>query len=384
MSARQTPTEPSAATLRAAFASARALTVGIEDELLVLDGSSLALVPRAPDVLARLDGDARFKLELPASQIEIVTAPSGSVPEAAAALAGARADLAALGAKLGLRFAGAGVHPFSPGVGKLNQGERYEHTFRAYGSIARRQLVCGLQVHVAVGDAELALLVYNAARSFLPVLAALAANAPFYEGHDTGLASVRPKLCDLLPRQGVPPALGSWEEFADALRWGRASGAFSGSHAWWWELRPHPRFGTLEFRVPDGQATVGDAAAVAAVAQALVAWLSERAGRGEHLPVVDAWRIEENRWSACRDGIGGTMADLRTGEVRPTRVLLLELIQTLAPLAARLGSASALEHARELVASGGGAAGQRAAAAGTGPVGAARWLAERFAEPVSG
>src|SRR5207302_7619401 len=132
---------------------------------------------------------------------------------------------------------------------ELNRLERYERTIREYGVRAQRQLVCALQVHVSVGDADGALAVYNAARSYLPLLAALAANAPFYEGHDTGLASVRPKLAELLPRQGVPPAIASWEAYAGALSWGAGTGAFPDPGMWWWELRPHPQFGTLEFRV---------------------------------------------------------------------------------------------------------------------------------------
>src|SRR5205823_2297714 len=171
------------------------------------------------------------------------------------------------------------------------------------------------------------------------------------EGRDTGLASVRAKLGQLLPRQGVPPALESWEDYAAALGWGAASGAFPDPGSWWYELRPHPRFGTLELRVPDGQATVGDAAAIAAVAQALVAWLGERHAGGDIKRVRPAptWRIEENRWSACRYGVDGHMADLQTGAVRPTRECLHNLLDALEPVALRLGAGAALACARQLV-----------------------------------
>ncbi len=172
--------------------------------------------------------------------------------------------------------------------GRLNQLPAYEHTIREYGKVAERQLVCAFQVHVAPGEADRALAVYNAARSYLPLLAALSANAPFYEGRDTGLASIRPKLCDLLPRQGVPPAIESWDELASALRWGATAGSFPPG-AWWWELRPHWRFGTLEFRVPDGQSSPANAGAVTAVIQSLVVWLGPAPrGRGdsEGRPVV--------------------------------------------------------------------------------------------------
>jgi carboxylate-amine ligase len=219
--------------------------------------------------------------------------------------------------------------------------------------------------------------VYNGLRAHLPALAALAANAPFYEGRDTGLASVRPKIGELLPRQGVPPAIESWESYADALRWGVAARVLSSHSAWWWELRLHPAFGTLELRVPDGQTTVADAAAVAAVMQALVAWLGRRHDAGEVLAPAPTWRIEENRWSACRHGVEGTMADLRTGARRSTREVLHGLLDAVAPIAADLGGAAQLDRARALVEVNGAMA-QRSVAAATGMPGLGEWLAERF------
>ncbi len=154
------------------------------------------------------------------------------------------------------------MHPFAAPLGELNGGERYDLTADEYGDIARSQLVCALQVHVAVGGADRTLAVYNGLRPWLPLVAALAANAPFHAGRDTGLASIRPKIGEQLPRQGIPPAIGSWEAFAAALAWGAASGAVPEPRRWWWELRPHPAYGTLEVRVPDAQSTVAEAGAV--------------------------------------------------------------------------------------------------------------------------
>lgn len=379
MTANPTPT---AADLRDTFEAAPAYTVGIEDEVMVLDPETFELVPRASEVLARLDGDARFKLELPASQIEILAAPSATVPEAAAELLAGRRQLVSR-AGGSFAFASAGVHPSSSGRGELNRTPRYERTIREYGAFAARQLVCALQVHVSVPGADRALAVYAAAREYLPWLAALAANAPFYEGRDTGLASVRPKLGELLPRQGIPPALESWEEYADAFAWGAASGAFPDPGSWWYELRPHPRWGTLELRVPDGQSTVGDAAAVAAVAQALMAWLGERYDRGELHSPAPAWRIEQNRWSACRYGVEGEMADLHTGALRSTRECLRELLDALEPVATRLGGARELEWARALTERNGAIA-QREVARRGGVPAVAGWLANRFLEPWRG
>ena len=362
--------------LRAAFDSAAPFTVGIEEEVMLLHPQTLELAPVAPTVLARLGGDDRFKLELPASQLEIVLGPCASVSELAPALADARHALARAADGIALPAA-AGAHPFSAAVGALNSGERYAQVIAQYGPMAKRQLVCALQIHVAAGGAERTLAVYNALRSYLPLLAALAANAPFYEGVDTGLASVRPKLCELLPRQGVPPVIESWEEYARSLAWGRRAGAFADSRMWWWELRPHPEYGTLEIRVPDSQSSAADAIAVAGVAHATVLWLAERYDAGEQLPSPPTWRIEENRWSACRDGPGGTMADPGAGEPRPTRDWLLELVELLGPIAQRLDATAGLDHARRLIAEGGAAAQRRMAEADSAH-GAAAWLAERF------
>jgi glutamate---cysteine ligase / carboxylate-amine ligase len=369
---------PTAEDLRAVFDAVPPYTIGLEDEVMLLGPEDFELVARATEVLALLDGDPRFKLEMPASQIEIVTPASPSLEEAVASLREGRRRLAERTSRL-VRLATAGVHPSSPGIGELNRLERYERTIREYGVRARRQLVCALQVHVSVGDANGALAVYNAARSYLPLLAALAANAPFYQGHDTGLASVRPKLAQLLPRQGVPPEIESWEAYAEAFRWGASSGAFDDPRRWWWELRLHPGFGTLEFRVPDAQSTVDDAAAVAATVQALVVWLAERHSGGEPLAVAPTWKIEENSWLACRDGVRGQMADLQSGTVKPTSVLLADLLATLQPIAARLGSERALERAGRML-EGGGADAQRRVARKAGVRAVARWLSERFLE----
>jgi carboxylate-amine ligase len=383
LSARSQPNQPpSGDALRSAFDRAAPFTVGLEDEVMLLEPETLELAPRAGDVIAALDGDPRFKLELPASQVEILTTPARTVPEAATQLLDARRKLVERAGAL-VRPGGAGVPPLGSGIGELNRLETYAHTIEEYGPIARRQLVCALQVHVSVPGADRALAVYNAARSYLPWLAALAANGAFYKGHDSGLASVRPKLSELLPRQGVPPPISNWDEHAEALAWGAASTTFRSARTWWWELRPHPQFGTLEFRVPDAQATVADAAGIAAVAQALTAWLAERHDSGERLPVAASWRIEENRWSACRHGIEGTMADLGTGRPRSTRDGLGELIGTLAPVADRLGAGDSLGGAVKLSRCN-GALVQRQVAADGGAIAVARSLAERFLEPWPG
>ena len=342
---------------------------------MLLDAGSFDLLPRAAEVVSRA-ADPRFKLELPAAQLEIVLPPSATVRESAAALHAARHDLAAAADGIGV-LAAAGAHPFASPLGQLNRGERHELIGRDYGSIAELQLVCALQVHVAVGGHARTLAVYNALRSYLPELAALSANAPFYAGQDTGLASVRPKICDLLPRQGIPPAIRSWDAYAEDLRWGASAGALPVPGRWWWELRPHLACGTLELRVPDSQVTVADAAAVAAVAHCLLGWLAARHDAGD-LPEPDpTWRIEENRWAACRHGLDAIFADLRTGDRVPARELLDQRLATLTPTARALRCEEELADAHRLLVAN-GAERQRAAAGGD-PYAATRWLAGAYA-----
>jgi carboxylate-amine ligase len=316
--------------LRAAFDAPSELTIGVEEELMLLDPATLDLAPRAREALSALGGDARFKLELPASHLEIMLPPAGSSEEACAALRDARAHLVA---ELGdaFRFACAGVHPFTAVVGELNGGARYDAMAERFGDVARLQLVCALQVHVAVRGADRALAVYNGMRSYLPLVAGLAANAPLIAGRDAGLASVRPKICDVLPRQGVAPVIDSWEAHAATLS------ALPDPGEWWWELRPHPTHGTLEIRVPDAQATVGEAEAIVAVVHALAAWLAARVDDGERLDVPPDWVVGEDRWLACRHGASG-----------PLRSRVRELLDALEPFAERLGGVRGLEAARRL------------------------------------
>ncbi|MEY2443018.1 MAG: glutamate---cysteine ligase / carboxylate-amine ligase [bacterium] len=370
--------------LRQRFNDVTPMTVGIEEELMLLDAETLELAPRARELLRVFAGDPRFKLELPACQVEVLTPPSPTVAVAMRSLHAARTDLAQEARALGMRVAGAGAHPFAAPLGALNPGGRYDVMRDRFGVLAEAQLVCGLHVHVALGDGDATIAVHDALRSRLPELAALAAAAPYYAGRDSGLASVRPAIAALLPRQGVPPALGSVEGFAEQLAWGATAGALSDPRRWWWGLRPHPGHGTLEVRVCDTQPDVRSAGALAGLVHALVADLADRHGAGE-LPVpAEGWRIAENGWSACRDGLEGEMADLVSGCSEPTAVRVGRLLDELRPAADRADCRAELDDARELLDDGGAAARQRAVGAGQGAVGLAAWLAERFDGPADG
>ena len=318
--------------LRARFDAPAPMTVGVEEELWLLDPGTLDLVPRAREVVDAIGGDLRFALELPAAQLEIVVPPAATAGEAVRDVAAARERLPAT-VNGEVRFAAVGVHPFTAPLGELSAGERYERIARQYGAVARAQLVAALQVHVAVRGADRALAVYNALRGELPLVAALAGNSPYLGGTDSGLASVRPQIGGLLPRQGVPPALASWEAYAAALD------ALEDPAQWWWEVRPHPRYGTLEVRVPDAQASIEEVGAVVGVVHALVAWLAERFDAGEALPVPERWAIEEDRWLAARHGATG-----------PLEARVQALLDVLDPVAERIGCAAELGAARALLA----------------------------------
>ena len=346
---------------------------------MLLDPEAFELVPESPRVLEMLGGDNRFPPELPASQVESLTTPCRSVPEVMAQLVAGRRRLAEV-TQGSFALAGAGVHPTSPVEGDLFPGSRYEGAIENYGApVLSRQLVFAFQVHVAPGSADGALAVHNALRTYLPLLAGLAANGPFLDGEDTHLASVRPQISTLLPRQGVPPALASWDEFAEALEWGKADGVMVTESNWWWELRPRPKFGTLEIRVPDTQTTLPEAEPLAALVHCLVVRLAERHEAGERLPVHPTWKIAENRWVAARDGADAVLADLDRGGKRPLREQAEELAAELADIAATLGCERELAGLERLLAAN-GATRQREIARERGIEALPAWLAGRFLE----
>ena len=368
------PDEPplTLASCRRVFENVPPGTVGVEEELLIVSPQTLDLVPENRALLEALAGDERFHPELRASQLEIVTPVCGSAAEVASVLADARRTLVAAAAGR-VRILAAGTHPFATDWGEISDDDRYRVIEDEYLWAARRSLTCGLHVHVAVGGAERSLAVFNALRSYLPEIACVAANAPFLEGEDTGLCSVRPKLMGSLPRTGVPPAFESWEEFVSLVGWGRAGGFVPGATFLWWDLRPHPIHGTIELRSADSQTQIDDAAALAAFVHCLAVSLGDRHSSGERLPVHAVERIAENMWRAVRYGVNGTLVDLETGEREPARTRIAALVDSLEPAAALLRCSDELARVRSLIA-GNGADRQRYVAKREGLVGLTSWL----------
>ena len=328
-------------TLSGLFTGTVAGTVGLEEELLLVRRGNW-LPADVASVVAEI-GDPRVKPELPACQLEIATSVHKNALDAVEELRACRAMVAAA-CSPELAAIAAPVHPLVDGPVALSRTDRATGLGARYREVMGRQLVSSLQVHLAFGDAACTLGVYHALRNLLPELAALAGAAPFAAGRDTGLCSVRPVIAAQLPRQGVPPAISSWEQYADDLAWAVRGGAFADASEWWWELRPHMRYGTLELRVLDVQATVDRTSALVRFVHALGAGLADLHCRGELPPPAPTWRIAENRWSALRDGVRGDLLDLHTGVRRSTRGCLHTLIDVAEPYAP-----GGLDDARTLV-----------------------------------
>ncbi|MGZ4430091.1 MAG: carboxylate-amine ligase [Gaiellales bacterium] len=348
----------------------------MEEELLLLDPGTFDLAPAAPDLLARLADPVRFRAELSPAQVEIVSPVCLRSADAVAALAdGRRRVIGVTGGHV--RLAGVGAHPFSEAWSAISPGPRYERIRRRFRWAARQGgLAAGVHVHLGIPGADRLLAVYNALRGYMPEVAALAAAAPFLAGRDTGLASIRPKLADALPYQGVAPACPSWGEYAELLAWGRSTGSFVDSSKLWWECRLHPRFGTIEVRVPDAQARLGDVEAVVTVVHGLGRWLASRHDAGDVLPAHPTLAIAENRWRAAADGVEGELIDLSRMRSVAAREHIARLLDDLEPFLGEDSEARSLDDARRLLERPHPGR-YRAIAGELGLAGLTRWLAER-------
>ena len=299
--------------LRSLFDRVAPFTVGAEEELLLIDAQTLLPAPAAEYALALGAGDRRLAGEFRSAQIEAITPVCVSVADVARELASIR-RLVSSGLGPDVLVVGTGAHALTREPGPVSSAQRYRKLAADNPWAAQNVLTCGLHVHVAVSGADRALAVYNALRSYLPELLAVGANAPYYGGEDSGLATVRAKLNQSWPRAGVPPAFASWRELAEFAVWARDGGAMPEASQQWWDLRLSAAHGTIELRVADTQTRVDDAATVIALMQSLVVDLATRHENGETLPVHRDERIVENMWLATRDGIGGHLIDLDTGE----------------------------------------------------------------------
>jgi glutamate---cysteine ligase / carboxylate-amine ligase len=340
------------------FGATAPYTVGVEEELQLVDPTSLALVPAIDAVLAARDAaelpEDSIASELSASCVEVRSPIYGTVAELAAELPVLRRRVRDLVEGCGARLAAAGAHPFSEATAQQITGkERYRRVDKEMGWPARMQAIYGLHVHVAVPDEEHAIRAVAALSRHVPLFVALSANSPFWNSADTRLASVRTKVFGLMPRSSLPPAFRAWEDFegyVDALV---AAGSIPDYSLCWWDVRPHPRLGTVELRAPDMQTEAHRSASLAALAQCIVATAHQH-------PPEDPLFTEENKWRATRYGLDARLHDFSTGRDASARQAARNLVERLRPASQDLGCEAELDSLLEIAEGETGADRQRA------------------------
>ena len=343
-----------------AFGRGEPFTIGLEEEVLLVDADSSELAHTADRILPRIDlPDGRADHEAFLAQIELRSEPRGSISEAAAQLEEGRA----LAREAGATLLAAGVHPDARfGDVRLVRSERYRRVEDQMRGLIRRTPECALHVHIGVPDTAAAVAALNGLRDALPLLHGLGASSPFWFGLDSGMASSRAAVIRAYPGRGVPPALNDWDHYLETLDAIRAGGGPSDKTMVWWDARPQPRLGTVELREVDVQSNLDAAAGIAALARAL-------ALRAVDSPLERPAPDHALHWSsfrAARDGLGADI--LHRGRLRPLREAARELLGDLR------GEDPALEGIERILADGGGADRQRAAHARGGMPGLLSFL----------
>ncbi len=333
-------------------------TVGIEEELMIVDRSSFDLVSAIDSILDEEPPSGKVQPELLESVLEIATSPCANVPSVGAELVALRAHARERARVHGLELGAAGTHPFARWEDQRVVGaDRYRGLVRQLGFVARQELVFGMHVHVGMADPEETVRAANGMRSYVPLLIALAANSPLWRGELTGLMSSRVPIFRAFPRVGLPPMFEGWSDFERRVETMSACGMIEDYTYLWYDVRPHPRLGTIEIRAMDSQTRVEHTIALAALVVSLVKMLVER---GEDLPPPATWEIlDENRWLAARHGLEADLFDSATGERRGVRELTSGLLAELAPHARELGCEAQLTGVEDLLREGNGAARQR-------------------------
>jgi carboxylate-amine ligase len=338
----------------------RAFALGVEEELIVVDPETLALSHTGGDVLAAMevpDGTGSAHPDTYAALVELASPIAANAAEGVGAVAALRARARATGATL----IGAGIHPDGARGDVVHVDEpRYHAIHDQLRGLLRRTPTCALHVHVGMPDAETAIHVYNGLREWLPLLQALAANSPFWHGVDSGLASSRAQLFRAYPRADIPRAFASFEDFEASVAAVVAAGDAPDYTFLWWDLRPHPRLGTVELRAMDAQSSLATVTGLVALIHGLAgaaAAAPRTAGTGSWTPRE---ALMESSFRAARDGLAATL--LHDGALRPVREVAAAAVARAAPFARELGSGDALaEIERLLDDTRGGADRQRAA-----------------------
>ena len=325
-----------------AFGESPPWSLGVEEELMILDSETLALTPDIEHLVAWAEERTLpgvLKMELLASMVELATGVCESAAEALAALTELRAGAAEAAGLDGLAIAAAGTHAFSvPTAQQIAPDPRYREFVQYAGVSARRQAVCGLHVHVGMPSAEACMTALEGVLPWLPVVLALSANSPFLAGEETGLMSSRAEVLAQLPRAGAPPVFGSYAEWEAFVERFQRIGLADGYTRFWWDARPHPQFGTLEVRAPDQPTDISLTGAYAALLQALSRTAVERPPAGPY----NRGDYAQNRWAALRFGPRAELIHPDGERLVRASELGAELLELVAPAARELRSAELL------------------------------------------
>jgi carboxylate-amine ligase len=335
-----------------------AYTIGIEEELMILDAESLEL-SNAIEMLLEAAPSGEIKPELMESVLEISTDPCANTEVAGEQLRALRRQVIQTAATKGLAIGSAGTHPFAMWEDqRIVARPRYRDLISALRFVARQELIFGMHVHVGIDDPDKAIHVANGMRVHVPVLLALSANSPFWRADSTGLASTRTPIFRAFPRVGVPPTYKSWEDYERRIEFMKGSGVIEDYTYLWYDVRPHPNFGTVEVRVMDSQTHVEHTLGLAALVHALVHELCEHYDSGSKLSKYPFEMLDENKWLAARHGLEGELVDLPHASRISTRALAQRLLDRMREHAQDLGSAHDLDAVEDLLARGNGAARQ--------------------------
>jgi len=350
-----------ASVLDHSFGKSEPYTLGVEEEYMLLDPETFDLVQHIDTVLAAMAGhelETRVNPELMQSVLEVATPVCRTPADVARALRELRAYVSGIAAEKNLRVGSAGTHPFSLFERqRITARDRYRALVDQMQYVARRELIFGLHVHVAIDEPDTAIAVVNGMLVHLAPLLALSASSPFWRGEPTGLASSRQMVFAAFPRSGPPPRFRNYTEYAEVVGQLEKTGCIADYTHIWWDIRPHPRLGTVEIRICDAVTRVDDAVAIAAYVQSLAKLLSERHRAGDRIPSHHRILTTENKWLAGRYGLEAPVMDLDTGRRNriPIAQLVRRTLKEIEPHARDLGSERELDGIREILAHGNGA-----------------------------
>jgi len=337
-------------------------TLGIEEELMIVDAETLDLVNSIEGLLQDLgdsETEGEVKPELMESVCEIATDPCENTEQAGAQLEGLRREVQAAASARGLAIGAAGTHPFAKWEDqRIVSRPRYRDLIAGLQFVARQELIFGIHVHVGIDDPDKAIHVTNGMRVHLAVLLALSANSPFWRAHETGLLSARTPIFRAFPRVGIPPRYDDFEDWTRRIEFMQQSKVIADYTYLWYDVRPHPLFGTVEIRVMDSQTRLEHTLGLAALVQAMVKELAEHFDSGEQLSRYPYEMLDENKWLAARHGLEGELVDLPSRDRVRTKELARRLVDRLRGHAQDLGSADALEGVDDLLENGNGGARQ--------------------------